>query len=228
MTPSGTLPESRPRPVGAIRAASEKRCITPVLPLLLLQTMRDRDRPEEILEDEDITLSLPRRLGLSEVVRVQIARFEEEVRHHRAQFASHVEDLYRLVIRRPDAEEIFVDAGRRLAAHYWNERRAGTRSVIGLLPRPLALIAAQRAGGRMFRDLVGPTRIRLTRRPITLRIENSLAVRADPGGAACALCSGALAQLLEIYTGRGYRVTHPVCATSGDGKACEWAVEVVT
>jgi len=190
--------------------------------------MRDSDRPDEILEDEDITLSLPRRLGLSEVVRVQIARFEEEVRHHRAQFASQVEDLYRLVIKRPDAEQIFIDAGRRVAVHYWTERRSSVRSFIGMLPKPLALLAAQRAGRRMFRDLEGPSRIRLTRRPVALRIEDSLSARADPGGAACCLYSGALAQLLEIYTGRGYRVTHPVCAADGGGRVCEWTVEVAS
>ena len=56
------------------RAAS----ITPLFPLILLETLRDRDRPEEVLEDEDVSVSLPRRLGLSDVVMVQIRRFQEE------------------------------------------------------------------------------------------------------------------------------------------------------
>ena len=40
--------------------------ITPLFPLILLETLRDRDRPEEVLEDEDLTVRLPRRLGRSD------------------------------------------------------------------------------------------------------------------------------------------------------------------
>lgn len=224
MTLSGTLSKGRSRPPGHSR---ESRSVSPVLPLILLETMRDRDRPEEVLEDEDITISLPRRLGLSEVVRVQIARFEEEVRHHRAQFTAEVEDLFRLVIRRPDAEDIFLDAGRRVAGHVWTSRRASMRRTIGTLPGPLALVAAQRAGRQMFRELVGPTKVRISRRPISLKIEESLSSRADPGGAACSFYSGAFAEHLRLYMGRDYRVLHPVCATRSDGP-CEWFVEVAS
>ncbi len=202
--------------------------MSPVLPLILLETMRDRDRPEEVFEEEDISLSLPRRLGLSEVIRVQINRLEGEVRQRRQQIASQVEDLFRLVIRRPDADEIFLDAGVRVANHYWAERSGGYKRSIAVLPRPLSLIAAQWAGRRMFRELVGPTRVRISRRPLNLRIERSLSARADPGGAACAIYSGAFGQLLELYTGRRYRVLHPVCATKRAGQACEWFVEVAS
>src|SRR5690606_150382 len=123
---------------------------------LLLETMRDYDRPEEVLEDEDITLSLPRRLGLSDVVRVQIHRFTEEVRQRRPQVASQVEDLFRLVIRRPDAEEIFIEAGQRIARRYWAGRSGGVQRTVPLLPNALALLWAQRAVRRMLADLVGP------------------------------------------------------------------------
>src|SRR5687768_14232571 len=112
---------SKNRPQEAKRGG-EPASITPLVPLLLLQTMRHKDRPEEVLEEEDISVSLPRRLGLSEVVRVQIHRFEEEVKQRRPQRASQVEDLVRLVIRRPDSEEIFFDTGRHVAERFWDER----------------------------------------------------------------------------------------------------------
>jgi predicted hydrocarbon binding protein len=80
----------------------------------------------------------------------------------------------------------------------------------------------------MFRELVGPTRVKIGRRPVSLRVEQSLSARADPGGAACALYSGAFARLLELYTGRRYRVLHPVCATKEVGQACEWVVELAS
>jgi predicted hydrocarbon binding protein len=202
--------------------------VSPLLPLLLLRTMRDRDRPDEVMEDEDITLSLPRRLGLSEVVRVQIRRFEEEVRLKRPQLSSQVEDLVRLVIRRPDAEEIFTQAGRRVARHFWDERSNATHRFVRFLPRALALVMAQRAGKRMFRVLVGPTPFRFTRRPVSLRIQDTLSVRADPSGAACGFYSGALTELLELYTNRKYRVLHPSCASRVAGVECEWAVEIAS
>jgi hypothetical protein len=224
MESTGTSPRVRSRqPEKGVGRPS----VSPLFPLLLLTTMRDRDRPEEVFEEEDISVSLPRRLGLSEVVRVQIQRFEEEVRQKRFQYPAQVEDLVRLVIRRPDAEEIFLRAGRRVARHYWDERSGGMRRAIGFLPRALALIAAQRAGRRMFSDLVGGARVKLVRRPLTLRIDRSLTARADEGGAACAFYSGAFVELLELYTGRRYRVLHPSCG-SRTGGPCEWSVEVAS
>jgi bacteriochlorophyll 4-vinyl reductase len=223
MEPTGTQPGSKPRPAGR---KAELASISPLFPLLMLQTMRDQDRPEEVLEDEDITLSLPRRLGLSEVVRVQIHRFEEEARHNRPQHASSVEDLVRLVIRRPDAADIFVEAGRRVSRHFWGERSGWAKRLIRFLPRPLALMVAQRAARRMFRLLVGPTRFRFSRKPVSLRIDQPLTLRGDPSGAACSFYSGALWELLELYTGRRYRVLHSACAGRKAGATCEWTVEM--
>lgn len=199
--------------------------VTPVFPLLLLETMRDMDRPLEVLEDEDLALSMPRRLGLSDVVGVQIRRFTEEVRQKRRQAVAQVEDLVRLVIRRPDAEEIFHEAGRRMARRVWSERSAGVRRSIRLMPRPLAAIAAHRAGRRLFGTLAGGGEVTVGRWPPELRIRRSLTARADPGGAACAFYAGAFTELLETYTGREYRVRHRHCEARG-GEACVWTVEV--
>jgi hypothetical protein len=223
MAPRGTSSMNRSRLAGS---GAETPSVSPVLALLLLETMRDLDRPEEILEEEDISASLPRRLGLSEVVRVQIHRFQEEVRRRRPQLSSQVEDLVRLVIRRPDAEEIFFEAGRRVARRYWEERSPAMRRVTRLLPRAVALAAAQRAGRRMFAELVGPSGFALQRRPLSLRIDATLTARADPGGAACAFYTGALAESLERYTGRHYRVSHPSCGRGQPGTPCEWKVEI--
>jgi hypothetical protein len=200
--------------------------MSPVLPLLLLETMRDRDYPDEVLEDEDISTSLPRRFGLSEVVRVQIRRFEEEVRHRRPQIPSQVEDLMRLVIRRPDAPEIFEEAGHRVARRQYEERPRWLRGAIRLLPRALALIAAQRAARRMFAEMVGPTPFRVVRRPLSLRIDTSVTARVDPTGGACRFYSGAFGELLELYTGRRYRITHPHCSGPRPGGLCEWTTEI--
>lgn len=206
---------------------ADRPSITPVFPLLLLETMRDMDRPQEVLEDEDITTSLPRRLGLSEVVRVQIQRFQEEVRQRRPQAPSQVEDLIRLVVRRPDSGEIFQEAGRRVAVYHWERRSGGVRSTVRFLPGPLARIAAQRAARRLFQKLVGSSKLALKRWPVEMRIQNSLSARAAPGGEACRFYAGAFAELLQQYTGREYRVLHPQCEARS-GAVCLWTVEIAS
>ncbi len=199
--------------------------ITPVFPLLLLETMRDMDRPDEFMEDEDVAISLPRRLGLSEVVSVQIRRFQNEVRLKRLQGVSQVEDLIRLVIRRPDADEIFDEAGRRVARHAWELRSGALRGMVNIMPRPVALFAAQRAARRLFARVVGKSAFSVSRWPLELHIRESLTARADPGGAACAFYGGLFSQVLEQYTRRRYRISHDSCATRGD-EQCVWTVQV--
>ncbi|HWK89043.1 MAG TPA: hypothetical protein VNP72_03585, partial [Longimicrobium sp.] len=81
-------------------AGPDAPSVSPVFPLLLLETMRDMDRPEEVLEGENLAASMPRRLGLSDVVYTQIHRFREETKKKSLQTPAVVEDLIRLVIRR--------------------------------------------------------------------------------------------------------------------------------
>src|SRR5690606_24631288 len=73
---SGTRPPVR-RPLA-------RATVTPALPLALLEAMRVHDRPREVLEDEDLTISLPRRLGLTGVIESQIHRYEEARRRKQA------------------------------------------------------------------------------------------------------------------------------------------------
>lgn len=206
---------------GRPAASGGRGGITPLLPLLLFETMRDMDRPAEVLEGEDLSASLPRRFGLNDVVHTQIHRFREEVRRKRAQSEAEIENLIRLVIRRPDAEEIFEEAGRRIARLEWEDRSRTFRRLVRHLPPALALRSARRASLRLFRGIVGDGRLHASRRQVAIRISGSLTARADPGGAACALYAGVLAELLERYTGRDYLPDHSVCEARG-AEACEW------
>ena len=211
----------------ASSAAANTPSITPVFPLLLLETMRDRDRPGEVLEDEDISVSMPRRLGLSEVVRRQIQHFQGEVRQRRLQRPPQVEDLIRLVVRRPDAEEIFAEAGQRVARNAWRQRSAAFRRTVRFMPGPIARISAQRAARRLFKQLAGGSKVTVNRWPAELRIRDSLTSRADPVGVACAFYGGAYAEVLREYTGREYRILHPECEAK-NGAVCVWSVEVAS
>jgi len=201
------------------------RTITPLFPLFLLETLRDSDRPEEILEDEDVTVSLPRRLGLSDVVMTQIRHFQGEVRSRRLQSAASMMDLVRLVVRRPDAEEIFVQAGRRVAQHAWEQRSGTMRSALRITPTPLTRLAARRAARRLFKRLVGDGQLSLARWPVVLTVRQSLTARADPTGAACAFYAGAFSEIMQLHTRKRYRVLHEECLAHG-APACRWTVEI--
>ena len=209
----------------APRGATEHTpCVVPTLPLELLETMRDMDRPEEVLEGEELSASMPRRLGLSDIVFMQIHKLREEVRRRRPQTPATVEDLIKLVIKRPDADEIFLEAGRRVARRAWHEKSEVSRRALRLLPAGLRMRRARIAAERLFRRLNGTAWLEVGGRPPTVRMVGSMTVRADPGGAACAVYRGVLEELLREYTGKPHPVRHSTCEALGGG-ACEWVPE---
>lgn len=199
--------------------------VTPVFPLILLETMRDMDRPQEVLEGENLAVSMPRRLGLSDVVYSQIHRFREETKKKRLQTPETVEDLIRLVIRRPDADQIFEEAGRRVARHAWSEKSAASRRALRLLPSGMRQRAAARGARGVLDETAGSARVEVHARPLLVRLNGSLTSAADPGGAACAFYTGLLAELMTQYTGRRHAAQHARCAARR-GEACEWTALV--
>ena len=102
-----------------------------IVPLSLLEAVRNLDTPVEDGLHEFADELLVKRLGLSATVAMQLAQFEGLARRGARVDRTMVESLLRLVGRRPDAELVFADAGRRAA------RRAvrGTSSVARLLAR---------------------------------------------------------------------------------------------
>lgn len=195
--------------------------VVPMLPLALLETVRSHDRPPEVLEDEDLTVSLPRRFGLSDVVLTQIRRYEAAVESGRRIPLSELMDLLRLVLRRPDAAEILMDTGRQVARWYF-ERVSGTSvRLYRLLPGGLGLIGVRRAVRRMLRGVVGGTRIGI-RKPVTVTMGNSPTGRID--GTACVLYTGAIEEMVRLYRGSTSRVVHSRCSARGDA-LCEWTLE---
>jgi predicted hydrocarbon binding protein len=206
---------------GAPAVTPQTPGVTPYFPLLLLETMRDMDRPPEVLEGETLSASLPRRLGLSDVVYTQIHRFQGEARKGRPQTPSVVEDLIRLVIRRPDAEEIFEQAGRRLAARFWEQRGRAARLAVRVMPTALSVRAARKAARRIFKRIAGDAALEIQPRPLSVRLTGAITARADPGGAACAFYAGVLSEVMRQYTGRDHGVEHVRCGARG-APACEW------
>lgn len=191
------------------------RRVQALVALRLLEMLRDQDVPPEILEDEDTSVTLPRRLGLSDVVDRQIRSYKTDVRRRMRLTDSEVQDLFRLVIRRPDAEEIFFKAGRTLAVE---QDSGGWRR---LLPRRLAFALARRRVGRRLRALFGRRMGGFGRGHFSVEGRALFFIEADPGGAACFLMSGLCQAVLEQTTGRAVRVSHVHCQSRGDA-LCRW------
>ena len=173
-----------------------RRRIHSRLALALLETLKEQDLPPEILDDENVSVTLPRRLGLSHVVETQIHRYREEARRRRRIPDREVADLFQLVSRRPDAEQVFLRVGERLAGR----GASGGRGRI--LPARLSRYLARRRIQRRLRWLFGRRMVRTTGRPLRVELVDDFLVRADGPGHACNIVLG-FAQVELARAGAG-------------------------
>jgi hypothetical protein len=188
------MDDERDRPAGDARGT-----VAPVLPLALLESIRDHDRPGEVLEDEDLSASLPRRLGLTGVVEGQIHKYEQAYRRGRRVPAAEVLNLMRLLLRRPDAEEILRQAGHQIARRHFHGVPGAWVGMLRLLPRRMAFISIRRSARRMLRRIVGAGEVHVVGRPLSLRAANLLGASGDEADAVAHVCTGALEELVELY-----------------------------
>lgn len=197
--------------------------IPPVMPLTLLESVRAHDRPGEILEDEDLSVSLPRRLGLTGVVERQMMQYQQAAKRGRKVSLDDVASLIHLVLRRPDAEPIMRETGQRMArTHFQKVPRAWVR-VLRALPRGATAAALRRSSQRMLVKFLAEKGVELSGRPLTLRTSTSVAAQIDPSGIMCVMYSGALEELALLYTETRPNVVHHICKTRGDAY-CEWTL----
>ena len=194
--------------------------VAPALPLALLEAVQSHDRPGEVLEDEDLAVSLPRRLGLTGVILTQIRRYETAYASGRKVPLNEILDLMRLVLRRPDAPTILNETGRRVARLQLERRFSPSRTLRSALPRTLRFAFARRAAHRLLRTIGGGP-IEVLGKPFELRMNDSPMVRLDPP--ACALYTGALREVVELQTGEPHEVIHVRCAARGD-PGCDWTL----
>lgn len=192
------------------------------LPLAILQSVRRHDRPEEVLEDEDLSASLPRRLGLTGVVDSQIRRYEVARRRRERVSREDVANLLRLVLRRPDAEPILRDAGRVLAEQHARRFRSRAARVGRVLPGGLSERFATRVVRDLMRRMAGGSPLRVTRDPLTVEVTDSVTA-GDRYGVACTLYGVAIETAYRLATGRKGEVQHTTCAANERG-TCVWVL----
>ena len=194
------------------------------LPLAILESVRQHDRPTEVLEDEDLTASLPRRLGLTGVVESQIHRYRiARKRRERIPFDD-VADLLKLVLRRPDSEAILREAGHDLARHHGRKALYRLATLARLLPAALSTRIAKRSVRRLMRRIGGGVPMRVTRAPFRVQASSPVTARADRYGVACILYGAAIEEAVQHAIGRRPTVEHVACEAKG-AERCIWEVE---
>lgn len=187
-----------------------------IVPLAVLEAIRNLDTPVEdgLAEFADELLS--KRLGMSATIAMQVNEYEGLVRRDATVDPTNVEALLRLVGRRPDADLVFADAGRRAARRAAARTAGAARWIAHAGPRGLGYAVARRAArvvlsGDLHRDHELPV----------ARMTETLAIRATPDGAACGLYGAAFTELLRLFANFEGSMVHVSCRGAG-GAACEW------
>jgi hypothetical protein len=187
-----------------------------IVPLAVLEAVKNLDTPVEDGLSEFAEELLSKRLGLSPTVAMQLREYEGMVRRDAAADTGHVEALLRLVGRRPDADLVFADAGRRGARRAVRRLFFVTRLAAGVAPRVFGYVAARRAARAVF---AGELR-RESHVPVA-HVADKLAINATPDGAACGLYGAAFTELLRLLVGFEGAMLHVSCRATG-GAQCEW------
>ncbi len=187
-----------------------------IVPLAVLEAVKNLDTPVEDGLAEFAEELLVKRLGLSSTVQMQLEEYELLARKDARVDASHVEALLRLVGRRPDADLVFADAGRRAA------RRAVRRmsSVSRLAARTAPRLFGHHAARRAARAVLGAELGREQRLPVA-RVSDPIAIQATPDGTACGFYGAGLVELLRLLVGYEGAMLHVECRARG-GAGCEW------
>lgn len=200
-----------------------RRLVVPALPLALLHAVRDSDRPGEVLEDEDLSVSLPRRLGLTGVIDSQIRRYENARQWQRTVPFDDLLSLMRLVLRRPDAASILLDAGHRVARMRHARSPKPALLALRVLPRGPLFASLRRVTRRLFRALTGDDALDVLPAPLIVRLRDPRLAQLDEIGTACRLYSGVLEEMIRLYGRKSLPIEHERCRALGH-EYCEWRV----
>lgn len=198
---------------------STRRRVAATVGLTLLEVLRTQDLPSEVLESEDPSVTMPRRLGLSDVIDRRIRAYREEVRRRGRMSDEELGDLIRLVVRRPDSAEVLYRAGCLLSGGKGRE----SGSLGGFLPTPVRFALARRAVSQRLRRLLGRRLGTFGTGPFTMESRENVLIQSDPSGDACHLVTGLAESILRRRIGPRSRLAHDKCKARQD-PMCRWTV----
>jgi len=196
--------------------------LSPGVALVLLESLRDVDTPPEVLEDEAFSISLPRRLGLSDVIDGQMRRYADMRKRRRQLEASEFLDLMRLIARRPDARMVFEAAGDRLGSEYASRTPRAAGLARRLAPAKLRRRSLLKHLRRVAESLSPGSLIQADRAEPSISVDHCLPAAADESGTACGMITAAFTACVHGL-GESAPVRHPHCESRGD-EACLWEV----
>jgi hypothetical protein len=196
-----------------------------IIPLSLLEALRNLDSPVDDGLEEVSGEIVSKRLGLSGTVAAQIARYEDAVKRGEPVTLEEAISVFRLAGRRPDAQLVFADAGRRVARHAARLSPRPLRLANRVLPGRLGLAAGRRGAVRAAkRALEAALEVRDSGAEGT--VTDPLSIAALPDGAACGFYGAAFAELLRVLTGFEGATVHDQCRGRGQ-PACRWRLTAV-
>lgn len=203
--------------------SSSPASVDSLLPLSLLEAVRDVDSPIEDIEAELVGDLRNKRLGLSDTVYMQIRRYTEAVKRNHRTGHEEAAGLAKLIGRRADAEAVFRAAGRFLALEAYGTISPVSRRLMLTLPsflsRPIALRHTRRLSRRYFGG-----RVSRVGSSIFLEVAQSVTLDAAPRSVGCAYYEAGLKELLRLLANSVGAVEHHRCATRGEGM-CAWRAE---
>ncbi len=191
-----------------------------LIPLSLLEALRNLDTPVEDGMDELAEEIAVRRLGLSPTVAAQIQRYRQTAERGGAVDTDEVLSVLRLIGRRPDAALVFADAGRRAARYAAKSRGRPSRTLARLSPKGVAHRLALRGVGRLARTIFDGE-LSQRDRTIEIRMTSPMSIVAAPGGEACLFYGAAYQELLRGLTGFEGALLHEGCLSRGE-PLCLW------
>ena len=194
-----------------------------LLPLSLLEAVRNVDTPADSFEAEYVDELRNKRLGLSDTIYSQIRRHTEAVKRGRRIPQEEAVALAKLIGRRPDAEAIFRAAGKYLARESYHTISPVTRKILRVIPaalaRPIALKRTRKITARYLNATV-----RRVGNFLLLEVPRSVTLDTAPSGIGCTFYEATLKELLRMLIGSIGAVDHVRCASRGEG-TCEWRAD---
>jgi len=191
-----------------------------ILPLSLLEAMRNLDRPVEDGLEEFSEEVVAKRLGLNPTVSTQIVRYHRLTRRRVSVEPNEVGAVFDLVGRRPDAGLVYADAGRRAARYAANSLTLPWRVLLPLLPRSWRRRLGSRKATEIADWLLG-TRLEVERLSAVAELLQPAA-----NGESCEFVGWAMSELLRALAGFEGAMVHSQCRARGDS-ACVWQAEAV-
>ncbi len=191
-----------------------------LVPLSLLEAMRNLDTPVEDGLEELAPEIVAKRFGLSATVAAQIERYQQALGVGDRVGHDEALGVFRLVARRPDAALAFADAGRRAARYAARSAGSSTRTLLKVSPGRMGRRLGLRAAGRVAKEALGAELVERTS-GLEARVPDPLTIAAAPDGAACGFYGSCFAELLRVLAGLEGAMTHDHCRGRGDA-ACGW------